>query len=123
MQFRLRITKAYALSSILRLSLIRLFPLASFVRAVRYGLNLPVFLLKLALHLKVDLSFALDTLLFHVTDYALMHGLGRQSAWLRWKLGNRNIQLYRPPAGSGRSKRFQSYPRRYLLALPLLWST
>jgi hypothetical protein len=53
---------------------------ASFVCTIRHGLNLPVFFLKLALHFEIDLSFALDTLLFHVTDHALMHGLSRRSA-------------------------------------------
>lgn len=55
------------------------FSQASLVCAVRYGLNLAVFLLELALHFEIDLSFALDTLLLHVADHALMHCLYRGS--------------------------------------------
>lgn len=47
----------------------------SLVRAVRHILHFPVFLLQLALHLKIDLSFALDALLLHVADHTLMHRL------------------------------------------------
>ena len=53
---------------------------ASFVCAVRYGLNLAVFLLELALHFEIDLSFALDALLLHITDHTLVHCLCRGSA-------------------------------------------
>lgn len=47
----------------------------SLVRAVRHILHFPVLLLQLALHLKIDLSFALDALLLHVADHTLMHRL------------------------------------------------
>jgi hypothetical protein len=43
-------------------------------------LNLSVFLLELALHFEIDLSFALDTLLFHITDHTLVHCLLQGSA-------------------------------------------
>lgn len=42
--------------------------------AIRHGLELAVFLLQLALHLKVGLSFALDPLLLVVSDHAGVHG-------------------------------------------------
>jgi hypothetical protein len=54
----------------------------SFIRAVRHSLDLPVLLLKLALHLEVDLTFALDALLLHVTDHTLVHSLYRLSVTL-----------------------------------------
>lgn len=57
-----------------------MFSQASFVCAVRYSLNLAVFLLQLALHFEIDLSFAFDTLLLHITDHTLMHCLCRPSA-------------------------------------------
>ena len=51
------------------------FSRASFVCGIRYSLNLAVFLLELALHFEIDLSFALDTLLLHIADHTLMHCL------------------------------------------------
>lgn len=51
------------------------FSQASFVCAVRYSLDLAVFFLELTLHFEIDLSFALDTLLLHITDHTLMHCL------------------------------------------------
>lgn len=57
-----------------------MFSQASFVCAVRYSLNLAVFLLQLALHFEIDLSFAFDTLLLHITDHTLMHCLRQGSA-------------------------------------------
>jgi len=55
---------------------------SSFIRAVRYGLYFPVFLLKLALHFEIDLTFALEALLLHVTDHTLVHSLCRLSVTL-----------------------------------------
>lgn len=52
---------------------------ASTVCAVRYGLDLAVFFLELALHFEVHLTLALDTLLFHVADHTLVHSLYLQS--------------------------------------------
>ena len=61
-------------------SLVFMFSQASSVCAVRYSLNLAVLLLQLALHFEIDLSFAFDTLLLHITDHTLMHCLCRRSA-------------------------------------------
>lgn len=36
-----------------------------------------VLFFQLLLHIKVQLSLALDSLLFHISDYALVHGLGK----------------------------------------------
>lgn len=44
-------------------------------RGIAHGLFLLVFGLKLSLHIEVELAFTLDSLLFDVADYALMHGL------------------------------------------------
>jgi hypothetical protein len=54
----------------------------SFIRAIRHSLDLPVLLLKLALHLEVDLTFTFDALLLHVTDHTLVHSLYRLSITL-----------------------------------------
>jgi hypothetical protein len=54
----------------------------SFIRAIRHSLDLPVLLLKLALHLEVDLTFTLDALLLHITDHTLVHSLHRLSVTL-----------------------------------------
>ena len=43
--------------------------------AVGHSLNLAVFLLQRALHLKVSLPLLLQSLLLHVSDDAGMHGL------------------------------------------------
>ena len=42
-------------------------------------LNLPVLLFHMTLHFEVELPFALDSLLLHIPDHALMHGLSRVS--------------------------------------------
>ena len=47
----------------------------SLVRAVRHILHFPVLFLQLPLHFEIDLPFALDSLLLHVADHTLMHGL------------------------------------------------
>lgn len=52
---------------------------ASTLCTVRYGLDLPVFFFELALHFEVHLTLALDTLLFHVANYTLVHSLYLQS--------------------------------------------
>jgi hypothetical protein len=70
----------YALSCRVQTLVVVIFLPTSFIRAVRYSLNFAVFLLELALHFEVDLSFALDSLLLHIADHALMHCLGRGSA-------------------------------------------
>lgn len=44
------------------------------LRAIVYALDLLIFLLHSLLQIEVQLSFFLQSLLFHISDYTLMHG-------------------------------------------------
>lgn len=73
-------------------------------------LNLAVLLFHLTLQLKIQLSFSLHPLLFHITYNALMHSLslaltkGRPLVWLR----SGDVPLYLLFAGSEQTLLFQS---------------
>lgn len=69
--------------------------LSSSMCTVVDGLRFFVFLLQLSLHFKVRLAFSFDTLLFHISDDARMHGLGQVSEPSLCKIISWTYSLFR----------------------------